>query len=160
RFSSGAREGIAISKSIDGGSTWSTPVRVNGVVGTQAFTAAVAVAQGGVVGVSYYDFRNDDPKDGAHLLATRCRATSNDGAATFQDPAESSAFDIRVAPQVTGNGSSGYFLGDYMGLVAVGSSFLPLFVIANNGNTGNRSDVFARPIGSAPAAAAFVAGEL
>ncbi|MCA1827213.1 MAG: sialidase family protein [Myxococcales bacterium] len=162
RFSNHAREGIAISRSADGGLSWSTPARVNGILTTQAFTPAVAVAQGGVVGVSYYDLREDDPGDNSQLLATRWLATSHDGGATFQDTAQSSTFDIRKAPQVverleSGQVISGYFLGDYEGLVAVGSSFLPFFVIANNGDANNRTDVFARPIASTRAAASLVA---
>src|SRR5205823_10510484 len=98
RFSGGKKEGIAIAKSIDGGLNWSAPVRVNGVTTTPAFTPAIAVAQGGIVGVSYYDLRNDDPGDNSHLLATRWLATSHDGGATFQDTALSSTFDIHNAP--------------------------------------------------------------
>ena len=150
RFSNGL-DGIAISKSTDQGLTWSSPLRVNGVATTQAFTPSIAVAQGGAVGVTYYDLRNDNPSDSDHLLATRWLASSHDGGATFTDTAMSSTFDIRSAPTVSEGGQSGYFLGDYQGLVSAGTSFLPFFVIANTGNTGNRSDVFARPITSGPA---------
>ena len=165
RFSGGTKEGIALSKSIDGGLTWMAPVRVNGVTTTQAFTPAIAVAQGGIVGVSYYDLRNDNPGDNSHLLGTRWLATSRDGGATFQDTALSSTFDIRNAPQtleeIPGGGQRfAYFVGDYEGLVAVGASFLPLFVIANDGDTSNRTDVFARPIATKPAAQALAAADL
>src|SRR5207237_393960 len=111
---------------IDGGLTWSAPARVNGVTTTQAFTPVVAVAHGGIVGVTYYDLRNDDPHDDSRLLATAWLAISADEGATFQESAVSGTFDVRSAPRTV----EGYFLGDYQGLVAVGSSFLPFFVLA------------------------------
>ena len=148
RFSSGARDGIVLSTSTDEGLTWSPrPVRVNGVLGTPAFTPSIAVAQG-KVGVTYYDLRNDNPGDDTQLLATVWLATSSDGGATFQESAVGGPFDIRSAPTT----DRGYFVGDYQGLVASGATFLPFFVLANNGNTANRSDVFARPPGAAVAA--------
>ena len=60
RFSSGLRDGIALSKSTDGGRTWSAPAQVNQAPNVQAFTATVDVADDGAVGVTYYDFRRDN----------------------------------------------------------------------------------------------------
>jgi len=59
RFFSGQRDGIALSHSADGGTTWSAPVQINTVPGTQAFTPAVRVRGDGTIAVIYYDFRND-----------------------------------------------------------------------------------------------------
>ena len=147
RFSGNAREGIAISSSQNGGLSWSAPARVNAVLSTQAFTPVVA-ADAGKVAVSYYDLRNDDPKDDAHVLATSWLAVSSDGGATFSESAVGPAFDIRTAPKT----DDGYFVGDYEGLAAVNGAFVPLVVLVNNGNEGNRTDVFARPEGTPPAA--------
>ena len=36
----------------------------------------------------------------------------------------------------------GYFVGDYEGLAASGTTFRPFWVQANSGNTANRTDVF------------------
>ena len=38
--------------------------------------------------------------------------------------------------------AGGFFVGDYEGLATIGSTFVPLFVQANTGNTANRTDVF------------------
>ncbi len=141
RFSSGARDGIVLSKSTDEGVNWSAPVRVNGVLATQAFTPSLAVAQG-KVGVTYSDLRNDNPADSTHLLATVWLAVSSDGGAHFQESAIGGPFDIRNAPRT----ADGYFTGDYQGLVASGAGFLPFFVLGNDGDTANRTDVFARPL--------------
>ena len=40
----------------------------------------------------------------------------------------------------------GFFVGDYEGLAAAGTTFRPLFVLANSGNTANRTDVFATSV--------------
>jgi hypothetical protein len=124
RFSGMARDGIALSKSTDGGLTWSAPIQVNGAHGVPAFTPALAVAANGNVGVTYYDFRNDDPADSGHLMATRWLSTSTDGGATFADTMIGGPFDLRSAPLV----ESAYFLGDYQALVSAGPAFLPFFV--------------------------------
>ena len=51
---------VVLSKSTNGGKTWSTPIKLNTGSGTsQAFTPAVAVADNGAVGVTFYDFRNN-----------------------------------------------------------------------------------------------------
>ena len=42
----------------------------------------------------------------------------------------------------------------------MGASFLPLFVIANDGDTSNRTDVFARPITSGPKVQVLAAADL
>jgi hypothetical protein len=78
--------GIALSKSTDGGFTWSTPVQVNKNPDVQAFTAAVEVASDGTVGVTYYDFRNNT-SDPATLPTDYFIVHSHDGGATFGDEA-------------------------------------------------------------------------
>ena len=156
RFTSGAHDGIVISASTDEGLHWSYPVRVNGVPSAQAFTPSIAVAQG-KVGVTYYDFRNDNPGDDTQLLATVWLAISSDGGTTFHESAVGGPFDLRSAPRT----EQGYFVGDYQGLVASGAGFLPFFVLANNGNTLNRTDVFARaPAGGAAAGVASLPSAL
>jgi len=142
-----ARDGIALSKSTDGGLNWSAPVEVNGAPDSPAFTPAIAVAADGTVGVTYYDLRNDNPGDSDHLLATQWLATSIDGGATFSESAVAPPFDLRRAPVVAG---PAYFLGDYQGLAHDGSAFLPFFAaVAGEGP----SDVFFRPAGGATASA-------
>src|SRR5437868_642564 len=108
RFSGESYEAIAISKSIDGGRTWSAPAQVNGAA-APAFTPAVAVAGGGKVGVSYYDLRRDNPNDASRLLVTQWLATSTDGGGTFTEAMVGNPFNLQAAPIVEG----AWFLGDY-----------------------------------------------
>jgi hypothetical protein len=145
RFSGMARDGIALSKSNDGGLNWSPPVQVNGAPNSPAFTPAVAAGADGTVGVTYYDLRNDSATDTGHLLVTHWLATSTDGGLTFSESMIAPPFDLQKAPMVD---QQAYFLGDYQGLVHDGSAFLPFFVaVAGNGP----SDVFFRPADAAVA---------
>lgn len=135
RFSGGAPDGIALSRSIDGGLTWTTPVRVNSRVDAAAFTPTVHVRGDGVIGVSYYDLRNNT-SDPATLLTDYWLATSVDGM-TFTESHVSGPFDLDRAPN-----ADGLFLGDYQALVSVGAEFRPFFVRTTAAATGNPTDVY------------------
>jgi hypothetical protein len=129
--------GIAISKSTDGGLTWSAPVQVNQRPDVQAFTPSVEVGGDGTVGVTYYDFRNNT-SDPDTLWTDYFIVRSHDGGATFGNEEHvAGPFDMKTAPF-----AGGFFVGDYEGLATVGSTFVPLFVQANTGNTANRTDAF------------------
>lgn len=138
RFSHGLRDGIALSKSLDGGLTWSAPVQVNQAPGVAAFTASIAVHRNGIIGITYYDFRNDT-NDPASLLANYWLIVSRDGGASWHEIPIAGPFDLLAAPRDSGRP----FLGDYQGLVPSNDSFLAFFVAANSGNLEHPSDVFA-----------------
>jgi hypothetical protein len=137
RFSGFQREGIAFSKSLDAGMTWSAPVQVNQATNVQAFTPAVAAGAGGVA-VTYFDFRKDTPAP-ATLLTNAWRIVSGDGGNTWRESLVYGPFDLNSAPLTT----EGYFVGDYQGLVAAGGDFLAFFAAANSGNAANPSSIFA-----------------
>ena len=147
----GVRDSIAVSRSTDGGTTWSAPARVNSVPAVAAFTPQVHVRAGGVIGVTYFDLRSDTA-DAATLLADYWIARSTDGI-NWSETRVSEPFDLRTAPVVNG----ALFLGDYMGLVSSGTTFLAFFT-RTTGSTTNRTDVFraripaAVPPGLAPPA--------
>jgi hypothetical protein len=148
RFSGGSVDGIALSRSTDGGLTWSAPAQVNSVRTVAAFTPSIRVRADGTVGISYYDLRSDTA-DTATLPTELLLARSTD-AATWTEARLTPTFDLATAPQ-----AGGYFLGDYQGLVASGNVFIPLFV-RTTGDTANRTDVFAvfaRSLAAVPLAA-------
>ena len=122
RFSGGTKTDVVLSKSTNGGKTWSTPIKLNTGSGTsQAFTPAVAVAGNGAVGVTFYDFRNNTGAAG--LPTDAWLQTSQDGGATWaEDRLTPASFDMESAPF-----SRGFFLGDYEGLTAIGDDFLAFF---------------------------------
>jgi hypothetical protein len=148
RFSGFAHDAIALSKSTDGGLRWSAPVQVNGA-SAPAFTPTVAVADGGRIGVSYYDLRNDVASDTSHLMATHWLATSSDGGTTFSETMIGTPFNLQAAPRVDGQ----WFLGDYQALAHSGSVFLPFFVAIPQGGSAN---VFFRPADGATGPAQVV----
>jgi hypothetical protein len=136
RFSGGVRDDVALSKSTDGGRTWSMPIKVNQTpVAVAAFTPSVEVAADGTVGVSYYDFRNNTPAPGA--LTDEFIVHSHDGGATWaENQLTPVSFDIEQAPV-----ARGYFLGDYEGLTSAGATFMPFFIQAETA-PANPTDAF------------------
>jgi BNR repeat-like domain len=143
RFSSGVHDGIAVSRSNDGGLTWSTPTRVNGAPNVPAFTPSIHVLPGGTVGVTYYDLRSDTAT--APLLADSWLARSRDGGAMWSDLRIAEPFDMNFAPF-----ARGLFVGDYQGLVSTGGEFLPFHVRASGDADDNRTDVFAISLANVP----------
>lgn len=144
RFSQGARDAIAFSRSRDGGATWSAPTAINAVPGVQALLPTVSVRADGTIGVLYYDMRNDTA-DPATLLVDAWLATSSDGA-TWSERHVAGPFDLDFAPVAEG----GLFVGDYQGLASANGQFAAFYATTNN-DAGNRTDVFAstfRSIGS------------
>ena len=139
RFSGGLRDAIALSRSEDGGLTWSAPVRVNADATVQGLIPTVNARADGTIGVSYFDMRSNTI-DPVTLLTDYWLATSRDGV-NWTDRRIAAAFDLSVAPI-----ARGYFLGDYMGLVSAGSNFYPFYTRTNSGNSANRTDVFMTPI--------------
>lgn len=113
---------IAFSKSLDGGSTWSTPVRVNTRPDVQAFTASVEALADGTIGVTHYDLRFNTP-DAATLPTDYWFLHSHDGGTTWLETRVTPAsFDLKLAPF-----AGGLFLGDYLGLATSGGQFLTMF---------------------------------
>ncbi len=128
-------DAIVVSKSTDGGFTWSPFVKVNktptniAIENQQAFTPSVHVAADGTVAVTYYDFRfNDSGADlktdywivHCHPAATvSCTAAADWG---NEIRVTDASFDMRQAPF-----AGGFFTGDYEGLASAGSDFTPFF---------------------------------
>jgi hypothetical protein len=103
-------------------------------VGQRPGTVATKGATGGNIGITYYDFRNDDPATAAletDLWFTR----STDGGLTWgEERVTPTSFDMRSAPD-----ANGYFVGDYEGLSALGTTFYPFWSESHASGT----DVFA-----------------
>jgi hypothetical protein len=123
---------ILLSHSDDDGFTWSAPRKVNqtpaGTFTDQAFEPTVHVNTEGVVAVSYYDFRNDVSGD-RRLTTDHWIVHSHDGGATWSESHLDGPFDMHQAPY-----ARGYFVGDYQGLDAQGTTFRPLFTLASPGS--------------------------
>ncbi len=146
RFSGGLHNDIALSRSTDGGLTWSAPVKVNQTTNdAAAFTPSVKVAADGTVAVTYYDFRNNTPAAGVQTdyWFVHCHSNTDcTNPANWVETHVAGPFDIETAPF-----SGGYFLGDYQGLTSLGPTFRPFFILTNTGNTANRTDAFTTTVG-------------
>lgn len=147
RFSAGLRDGIALSRSTDGGFTWSVPVRINRDPSVTAFEPSVAVRSDGTIGVTYFDFRSNTP-DRATLPTDYWIVRSND-TLTWRESRVAGPFDLSIAPL-----SGGLFLGDYQALITIGDIFVPFYVVTNGTGLANRTDVLDSLVNSAGTAAA------
>jgi hypothetical protein len=149
RASGGDRDGIAFTRSDDGGRSWSAPVQINGEAQVAAFTPTVTVTDRGGFGVDYFDFRPNTP-DAASLPTAGWLAVSDDGE-LWREQQVSGPFDLQRAPQ-----AGGLFLGDYKGLRAIGAEFLLFFPMTGDSDA-NRTDIFSQRVRVDPAAAARAA---
>ncbi|MGH8829080.1 MAG: sialidase family protein, partial [Jiangellaceae bacterium] len=125
RFSGGQFDSVAFSQSLDGGTTWSSPIKVNLTPSDvlpgnqQAFTPSVHVADDGTIAVTYYDFRNNTPSPDTlptDYFLVHCHPTdpaSCTDSANWGDEVQltDTSFDMRLAPF-----ANGFFTGDYEGL--------------------------------------------
>lgn len=134
RFSGGVRDAIAVSRSDDGGRSWSVPRAANADLGVAAFVPTLAVRDDGRLGVSYYDLRPNTPAPDT-LLAGAWLASTTDGL-TWSDTVLWPLFDLAQAPD-----ARGLFLGDYQGLVGNGSAFVSLLALSST-DSANRTDIF------------------
>jgi hypothetical protein len=133
---------VAFSTSADGGATWSAPKPISTPTGQPAFTPTINVNSSGVVGVTYYDFRNLQATNATTLPTDYWFINSTDHGVSFGNEAHvAGSFDMLTAPF-----ARGFFVGDYEGMAAVGATFRPLFVQTNSGNTANRTDVFSTSV--------------
>jgi hypothetical protein len=113
---------IAFVKSLDGGLTWTDPVRINTRPDVQAFTASVEALADGTIGVTYYDLRFNTP-DPATLPTDYWFLHSHDGGNTWiETRVTPTSFDQKLAPF-----AGGLFLGDYVGLTTAAGEFRSMF---------------------------------
>ncbi|MDR4946537.1 sialidase family protein [Neobacillus cucumis] len=142
RFNGGNYDEVALSSSRDGGQTWTKPIRVNTPTGKPAFTPMVRVNSEGVVGVTYFDLRQQDPTHET-LPVNYWFTSSDDCGRTFKTETKiSGPFDMLLSALQFPPSQPGYFIGDYMGLTNVGETFVSFFTQTNNDFDNRTSAVF------------------
>jgi hypothetical protein len=129
RFNSFANDEAVISTSSDGGATWSAPERVNDHTGQPAYNASVYVSSTGTVGVTYLQWgttvSGNEPTT-VNIRHSLTAGSSTTGPTFDTTTVVDGPFNNLAAPV-----SRGYFLGDYAGLVANASGFIPFYVKTN-----------------------------
>jgi hypothetical protein len=146
RFNGRQHDAVVFSMSTDGGLSWSEPIQINQTPtdidpgDQQAFLPTIQVAQDGTVGVTYYDFRFNDPQPGLTTDYWFVHAHPGDPGG-LTNPANwahelrltNRSFDLERAP----NTVRGLFVGDYEGLAAAGNSFLTFWAQPHRRDPGN-----------------------
>jgi hypothetical protein len=89
----GGRSSIGLSRSADGGRTWTTTDRTVDVPG-QLIQPAVAIDRKGRLGLQWYDFRHDRPGDATWDLQPRMAVQRRDGG--WDEVALSEPFDLHA----------------------------------------------------------------
>ena len=121
---------ILLARSTDGAQTWSTPSVIHAAGGLPTFTPQVAV-NNGVVAVTYYDTRFLAAGQTANLPTDYWIEYSTDSGVSFHGETRITltSFDARTAPV-----ARGFFLGDYEGLVPMGTSDFGVMFVKTNCN--------------------------
>jgi hypothetical protein len=110
---------VFLVRSTDQGQSWSAPVRVNDDATTNdQWMPSVAVTSNGVIGVMFYDRRNDP----SNLNIDVYLSNSRDGGVSFlpNQPITDTSFPpvVNFDPRVAAN-----YMGDYNQMVAAGTRF-------------------------------------
>jgi hypothetical protein len=130
-----------ITTSSNGGASWSSPSIVNSAyTSAPAYTPAIAIAPGGTVGVTYYQW-DAATTSGAEPTVLYIQKSTSAGSSTTAP-----TFGTRAAVSSEFNGlappysETGYFLGDYEGLAANASGFIPFNVLTtcDDGGSGTQ----------------------
>ena len=146
RFNSFANDEVVISTSNNGGANWSAPTLVSVHTGQPAFDPSVYVNAAGVVGVSYFQWPSTvSGNEPTNLLIRHSTSPGSSAAGPAFNGANvlDGPFNNLAAPY-----AGGYFLGDYMGLVANASGFIPFYVKTNCSDGNATTQPSCRPIQS------------
>jgi hypothetical protein len=143
RFTGGQFAQVLLTTSNDGGQAWTSPAVVSGSPATtHAFLPTIATDSNRNVGIYYYDFRNLAPGNTSTLPTDVWFRVSPPGGAAFSAETHiAGSFNMLAAAD-----AAGFFLGDYAGMAATGTTFHLLFG-ETNCNT-NACSATAHPNGS------------
>jgi BNR repeat-like domain len=145
RFSNFQYNDTAFAMSADGGLKWSAPIRVNQTplnippTNRQAFFPSIAVAADGTIGVSYYDFRFNDPNPGLPtdrwlVLCHPSSASPATNPANWGREVRLTESSLNMEAVVAKVFKDRFFIGDYFGLATVGNDFVSVYIQPDHDN--------------------------
>jgi len=141
----GMQADIKLTTSLDGGLTWSTPVKVNQDVGNaDQFQPYLRVTEKGQLNVFFFDRRHDPD----NFFIDNFLARSSDGGRTWKETRLShEMWDPSINPPIS---VSGEFIGDYQGLVADDCYAIPFLNDTHLANDPLRDPMFDRRLPRSP----------
>ena len=106
---------VYLTRSTDGGTTWSSPLRVNDLVSGQHFFPTLT-ASGGTVTLAWYDSRFSSP--GTMTALDVFFAQSTDAGVTFSPSyrVTSVSFNPNIVKRTDPPNTNSIFMGDYIGI--------------------------------------------
>ena len=122
---------VYLARSIDGGTTWSSPLRVNDVVSGQHFFPTVT-ASSGTVTVAWYDSRFSSP--GTISVLDVFYAQSTDAGVTFSPSyrVTSVSFNPNTVYRTDVPNAASIFMGDYIGISSGSGIVFPIWTDNRN----------------------------
>jgi hypothetical protein len=141
----GEQADIKLTRSLDGGTTWSGPRRVNQDTGdADQFQPYIRVTRRGQLNVFFFDRRNDPD----NFFIDNFLARSSDGGATWRETRLShDMWDPSINPPIS---RSGEFIGDYQGLAADDCFAIPFVNDTHLANDPRRDPAFDRGFPRSP----------
>ena len=141
----GMQADIKLTRSLDGGTTWSAARKVNQDTGNaDQFQPYVRVTRRGQLNVLFFDRRHDPD----NFFIDNFLARSDDGGATWRETRLShDMWDPSINPPISG---SGEFIGDYQGLVADDCFAIPFVNDTHLANDPRRDPAFDRRLPRSP----------
>ncbi len=127
---------IALSRSRNGGRSWSRPATAISSK-AQVFLPTIAAAPDGTLALTWYDTRRDKPGDG-QLTTDYWFARSRDDGRTWIQAHVDGPFD----PLQTSSTGPAHFIGDYFGLAAVPGGFVTAYTMGPPRARVGPSDIF------------------
>jgi hypothetical protein len=113
---------VYITKSTNGGASWSAPQRVSSTSAGHQFNPAIAIDSSGRINVTYQDRRDDAGNCRTHTYLSR----SSNGGTSFSDR--------KITDDDSDFGGNPNGPGDYQGLATLGSTAHPYFSDHRNAN--------------------------